>query len=163
MSSESDERRPSPAYRLVHHYRELAMAAVQRYNHALVAGQVSESITRELAETALNYYYALYEARDENALDEPWDERGIAWLEEAERRTVEVETDLPRANAATTVETQPAIMAADPEDLKAAILELNDVANELGLSLDVRESTPRSEITEEIMEDVEQWRQANLE
>jgi len=161
--STDDEQRTSPAYRLIHFYREQAMGAIQRYNTALVNQRVTDRERRDLAQAALNYYYALYEHRDEDALEEPWDERGISWLEDAQHETVAVEESVPRANGATTVTEKPALLALDADRLKDAILELNDIAKELDLSARVKSSTPRTEITEEMIEDVEQWRQSNLE
>lgn len=163
MSTSDDETRVSPAYRLIHFYREQAMAAVQRYNSAVVNDQVAERIQRDLAEAALNYYYVLHEHRDEDALEEDWDERGIAWIEDAQTQTVTIEESLPRSNAASTVVEKPALLSVDAIRLKQVILELNDVAKELGLSADVKSSTPRTEITEEMIEEVEQWRQNNLD
>jgi len=164
MSSDADgERHTSPAYRLIHYYREQAMGAIDRYNSAVVTQNVSDRVQRDLAQAALNYYYALHEHRDEDALEEPWDERGIKWLEEIQNETVTVEESLPRSNNTSTVTTKPALLAVDPERLKGVILELNDVAKELELSARVKSSTPRAEITDGMMEDIEEWRQANLE
>lgn len=163
MAAENDQSRVSPAYRLIHHYRERAAAAVQRYDEAIVRGTVPQSVRRDLATAALDYFHILHEHRDEEALEEPWDERGIEFLEELQGETVTVEQSLPRANGATTYVERPAILAVDPRRLTRAILELNDIAKELGLSAEVRESTNRAEITDEMLEWVEEWRQANQE
>lgn len=163
MATEQDSSRVSPAYRLIHHYRERAAAAIERYNNARVRGHVPETVQIDLASAALDYYHILYEHRDEEALDEPWEERGIDWLEEFAGTTVTVEESLPRANGATREVQKPAIQTVEPGRLKQVILELNDVANELGLSAEVKESAPRTDISEDLIEEVEEWRQANLE
>lgn len=160
-TADDDERvRRSSAYRLIHHYRERAHAAIQRYNEATVNGGVSGDVRHDLAAAALDYYNALYEFRDEDALEDPWDERGIDWLEDAGEQTVEMESSLSRANGATTIEEVPLLQAVDPARLVQTMRELNDVANELGFSARIEESTPRTEITDEMIEKVEQWRQA---
>jgi hypothetical protein len=163
MSSDAEAQRRSPAYRLIHHYRERATAAIQRYNEALVKGSVSEEHRRDLAAAALDYYSVLHEHRDEEALDPHWDERDIAWLEDLAGETVEMEQSLPRSNGATTSVERPAILAVDASRLRDLILELNDVAKELGFSARVEESTTRTEITDEMLDKVEEWRKANLE
>jgi len=161
MSSESESARTSPAYRLIHHYRERATAAVQRYNEAIVTGGVPADVKQDLATAALDYYNVLYEYREEEALDEEWDERGISWLEELANETVTVEQSLPRSNGATTTTERPAILSVDAHRLKELILELNDVAKELGFSAEVAQSTNRTEITDEMIEKVEKWHQEN--
>lgn len=162
-TTDDDRERVSPAYRLIHHYREQATAAVQRYNEARVRGDVDERVQLDLATAALNYYNVLHEHRDEAALSEPWGERGIQWLEQAAQQSVVVEESLPRSNGATAASTKPKLLAVDPEAIKQTILELNDIAKELGLSIRIEESTPRTEITDEMIEEVDEWRKQNLE
>lgn len=163
MSEVERDTPASPAARLVHHFREQAMAAVGDYDEALTHGGVPEAVQRDLAKAALDYYNALHEHREEDALDEPWDERGITWLEEAEGATVEVKQQLPRSNGATTTRRKPMLMAVDPERLRNTIRELNEVANELGFGPEIANSVHRTEISDEVIEEVEEWRQENLE
>lgn len=165
MSSQDDSGESrSPAFRLIHHYREQAMGAVHRYNQRKVTERaVGTTIQQDLATAALNYYYALYEFRDAGALQEEWDDRGVAWLEEAEGQTVTVEESVPRANGATKTVEKPLLRTVSPQKLKRAILELNDIANELGFSAEASGSSPRTEITDEMIEKVEEWQQRNLE
>lgn len=163
MSSDADRERVSPAYRLIHHYRERAHAAVTRYNEASVTGDVGPDVRSDLAAAALDYFNALYEFRDEDALDESFDDRGIAWLDGADEETRVVERSLARANGATTTERVPLLQTVDPSVLVAVIRELNDVASELGLSARIEGSTPRTEITDEMVREVEEWREQNLE
>lgn len=163
MSSDADRERVSPAYQLIHHYRERAHAAIQRYNEQSWSGDVPADVRKDLAASALDYYNALYEFRDEDALEMPWDDRGIDWLDDAEHETVTVERSLNRANGATTMSEIPVIQAVDAARVVRTIRELNDIVGELGLGVRIDESTPRTEIPDELFEEVEEWRQRNLE
>lgn len=160
MSSDAERERVSPAYKLIHHYRERAHAAIQRYNENSWSGDIPSDVHQDLATAALDYYNALYEFRDEGALEESWDERGIDWLEDAEHETVTVERSLNRANGATSYVEIPLIQAVDPAKLVRTIRELNDIAGELGLSAHIEESTPRTDLSD-AMERLEKWQQQN--
>jgi len=134
--------------------REEAAAAVRQFNRARVSGNVTLR--------ALNYYDALHDYRDEEALREPWEERGIIWLEEAASETVTVQQSLPRANGATKSVERRYLLAVDPAEIRDTIRELHDVAKELGFSPKAKQGTVRTEIGEELIEEVEEWRQNNL-
>jgi len=161
-SNDQQESGFSPAYRLIHHYREHATAALDRYHSALVNDRMNEQIRLDLATAALNYYKVLHEFRDDDALDEEWYDRGIAWIEDAAGKQIVVEKSLPRANGATTTTTQPALASTPAEDLEQLILELNDVARELGFSAETTKSTTQTEISDEMMDKVKEWQQQNL-
>lgn len=47
--------------------------------------------------------------------------------------------------------------------LKRAARELSDVAEQLGALSEFDASTPRTEITDDLIDEVEQWRQRKLE
>jgi len=142
--------------------REEAAAAVRQFNRARVSGNVTLRVRRDLADAALNYYDALHDYRDEEALREPWEERGIIWLEEAASETVTVQQSLPRANGATKSVERRYLLAVDPAEIRDTIRELHDVAKELGFSPKAKQGTVRTEIGEELIEEVEEWRQNNL-
>jgi hypothetical protein len=145
MSRDDDERRSRENDKIVRSAREEAAVAVRQFNNARRAGRVTSDVRSELARAALNYYDALYEYRDEGALDTEWSERGIEWLEAAADRTVTVDKRLPRRNGATQKTQKPAILTVAPSRLRDAIRELNDVAKELGFSRSAREVTPSDE------------------
>lgn len=158
--NESDDQRPK---RVVYEHEIAALSAIHDYRAAKLNGQVTDRHVRELAQRALDYREVLHKYRSKDALDPEWDERPIHWIEEYQNRTVQVEQSSGRLNNNTTLAEKPAILSIDPERLVYVIRELEDISDELGFSATISESTPRTKIDNELIEEVEEWRQKNLE
>lgn len=114
---------------------------------------------------ALNSFRrALRQHRDEeDALTEPWDQRGVEVVDEWMNTEVIVEVPINRRGAAHKEEHVLAIKQVPVRHLEAVAQELLDIAKELGFSEHIDESTHRTEITEEQLEEVDKWRRQNLE
>jgi len=143
-------------------YRRV-LAARQAYREAQLADRVTGRHIKDLAVTAEQYRTVLYEFRDEDALDPEWDERDLDWLDDYLGETVEVEVPGPGMTRNTQTESIPAIQTVDPERIVELTRNLDDVRRELGFAANVDESTPRTEIDDELLDKVEQWRQQNVE
>lgn len=147
---------------IVREARYEAALAIQTYNRARRDGRVNLAVRKELAQAALDYRDALYEYRIEDALSQPWDERGrwdegLDWIESAVDQSVDVEKDLGRRNGNTEPVTRPKLLAVDPRELRDTIRELNDVAKELGFSREAKSGTHRAEIDDELMQKYHEW------
>lgn len=158
---DSDDRQPK---RVVYEHELAALAAIKEYRQWKFSDRpVPDTITRQLAEEALAFREVLHKYRTKDALDPEWGDRDIHWIDDYQNRTVLVEEPSPRRNSNTVTEERPAILTVDPERLIDVIRNLDDIADELGFSATIEESTPRVEINNELIEEVEEWRQNNLE
>lgn len=138
MSSESETGQKSRGYDKVGPFRESADAAVAKYLNESNSGNVSFDVKKDLATAAQGLYYALYEYRNDEALTESWEDRDIDWVVEIANSKIEGEESRGRSNGATRKTEIPAIAALDSQELFEAILEMNDIANELGFSRESR-------------------------
>lgn len=88
-------------------------------------------------------------------------QKGLRYLDEWETTYLTEEKDMGGffEGKKTTETTRQRV---DMPKLKRAARELSDVAEKLGALSEFAETTPRTEITEDMMEDIEEWRQANL-
>jgi len=159
--ADRDDRQPK---RVVYEHELAALAAIKEYRRLKFSEQpVPDAMQRQLAEEALAFREVLHKYRREGALDPEWGERDIHWIDDYQNRTVFVEEPSARRNDNSKTRERPAILAVDPEQLVDVIRELEDIADELGFSATIEESTPRVEINDELVEEVEEWRQNNLE
>jgi hypothetical protein len=101
--------------------------------------------------------------RDEDALDTPWEERGVDVVEQWVHGEVTVQRELNRRGHAVETATVPKAYEVSVYQLDAAFEELQAIAKELGNAAPAPESTHRTEITDDLVEEVEEWRQRNLE
>lgn len=149
---------------IVYDHEMAALSAVQEYRRQKLGPvPVTEAVRRELAERALAYREVLHKYREKDALDPAWDERDIHWIETKQNQLINVEQPSPRRNSNTETVEKPAILAVDPERIVGVIRELEDVADELGFTAATSGATHRTEIDDDLIEEVEEWRQENLE
>ena len=150
--------------RSVRKVRERAfMALMQARDEQVSTGSISRATRRELASATLAYRDRLKNFQGNNALEEPWAERGVDWIEQVAGQTVTVSTQVPRSNGNSRPTTDPALLHVPPSRLIATLEELDEIAGELNFEASTPESTTRTEITNDLLEEVEQWRKRNLD
>lgn len=164
MSSEGDSSPRVGREQLVKVAQERLYTARERYYRDMLdRGHVSEQTRRELIQAAMEYRSELVQYADESIVEEDWDESGIEWLADLLHETTTVPKEAPGRTSNPERTTRPAVMAVDPSYILEVTHELDHIAKKLGLGLNVTQSEPRTEITEEDMEKLEEWREANLE
>lgn len=156
---------------------EQAMSDVAEYRReyllAVQAGRDrSDRFRRGFHAVVMNYYIELSNYKDKTAIEDEWDEillwengtgevRGVDTLEEWLNRYETVSDAAPGRRRGEAGESRRAIYLS-PDKLVAASRALDRLARDLGLELEVSEGSPRTEITEEMIEEVEEWRKQNL-
>lgn len=125
----------------------------------------SAEVKHDLACALDDYRDLLLDYKDGDALDTPWDEREVD-VDVLDRLLTETTTRVQHLNRRgsprkeTTVQR---VADADPKLLFDIAKELDAIALELGFAAKPDESTHRSEITDELIEEVEKWRKRKLE
>jgi len=146
---------------VVHYRRETLFSALDALdeNKPNVPGDVKHQVG-----VALNSFRrALRQHRnEEDALEKPWDERGVDVVDQWMNTEVGVEVSINRRGSAHKEERVLAIKQVPVRQIEAVAQELLDIAKELGFSEHIDESTHRTEITEEQLKEVEKWRKQNL-
>lgn len=161
MSDYSDERDDQRPRRIIYDIREQVQAARNEvYSELVGRGAVSLDSRRQLATATVQYWDVLREYRDER--EDEWEEAGVDQLATAIGSTVAVETAAPGDTTATQTEERPALLSVDAQQILQISKRLDELANDLGFSASVSEAGHRTEIDEELIEEVEEWRQQNL-
>lgn len=156
-----------------------------------MSDDVPWQIHHELQAAVMEFYQGLRPLREHNAVEDFWKEveiceiqtgwdpvvkngkivdynaeidtiTGFESLEELTARRTSEEKTVSDSFGTRTVQTSDRDLV-DGHVLLGASQKLDDAANKLGFGPDIDESTPRTEIDEELMEKVEKWRQENLE
>jgi hypothetical protein len=162
--SESEEASDRGFRRIVQESREQMQAARSDYFSNKLAGNVSLRVRHQLARAARQYYDALWEYRDRNpSIEAAWEESDVEYIEMLSNDTVYVDVDPPGDAPGNTSEERNALVAAEPEFVLRLTKQLDKIANEMGFAATTKEATPRTEITDQMIEEVEEWREANLE
>lgn len=125
--------------------------------------QPSGEMKRQVAVALNTFRKTLRPYRGEEALETPWNERGVDVIEQWVHGEVTAERDLNRRGNMTEAVTVPKAYDVSVYQLDAAFEELQAIAKELGNAAPAPESTHRTEITDDLVEEVEKWRQRNLE
>lgn len=161
MSDSDDTESRGQFYSLIVETRYRMQQARNQYWAEL--GQVSDQTHRDLAVSLLQYHDVLMEFSDHSdKIEERWDESQITEIRELLGKTTRQPVPAPgRTNANKYVE-QPAILEVGAETLIDISKKLDGIANKLDFTASVSETTPRTEITDEMIEEVEEWRQHNL-
>lgn len=160
MSSNDDEGVPL-ANRLIMNIRQRVILVRARFLAERAQGSVSHQTISELRETTIEYYEALREFRSEPVIEDEWEESRVDELEALMEETTTIEESKPGHGSSSQTKRVPAIQQADPMLLVEFTRALDDLCKQLGFSATVRQSTPRTEIDDELMEDIEEWRQTN--
>jgi hypothetical protein len=143
-------------------YRRV-VAARQEYTQAQLRGDVTTNHVVDLAKATYEYHSILYEHHDEDVLDPEWEDRNLDWLNDYRGESVTVEQSAPGMTSNTVEKEIPAILTVNPERIVQLTRKLDTVRKELGFSAQVSESHPHVELTDELLEEVEEWRQTTLE
>src|SRR6056297_2712612 len=164
MAAQNDETSPqNAATRAINEARADATMA-RRYLRRMMLqqGSVDAHAKVEAAEAAVALYDELKEHREKSALERDWEESGIERLEEALGSTAMV----PVASAGRTSnqqqEPRPAMHTVPAQDIINAIDTLCELCDTLGYGAPVDAATQRTEITDELIDEVGEWRQENL-
>jgi hypothetical protein len=156
---------------------EAAMQEVAEYRREYIRASVSgvggdQSLLRGFHAAVICYYCELRPYREEGEIEDIWDEvvlwetadservQGLETLERWINATETHQVDQPGRGAATRPEQQPACL--DGDRLLRVSYVLDEVGKALDLAVPVPESTHRTEIDDELMEEVEEWRQKKL-
>jgi len=152
------------ADRLIREARiELQLARNQMLEEWASRGGVSTETKRTVAVATLKLRDCLHEVRDAEAIADEWADSDLQQLDQLLHETVTTEEKTPGSGSNTRRVERPAIVAAPVSYLDDLSREIKDFAKDLGKGPSVNEQTPRTEITDEMIDKVEEWRQANLE
>lgn len=158
-SDDAADREPK---QLIYEMRREVQRVRNQYWEEGINGGSSDKIHLELAARTLQYYDVLYEHRDEESTDDD-DWPDISPLQDrVNKRIKEFEESTGRGRSVTTVE-RPAILDVPVGQIIAISEELDDLAKRLGFSAAVDETTPRTKLDGELLEEVEEWRKQNIE
>lgn len=165
MTDDNSEGGETASQRLIREAKEEAWHA-RRALHRDLPNPSGET-KWQLATALADYRDLLVDYRDEDALDTEWNERAVDVdiIEKLLSQTTEVETTLNRRGHATQTKRVPLVMS---DQVSGHFLieigkELDAIFAELGFGPTVEGSTHRTEISDELMEEVEKWRKQNLE
>lgn len=156
---------------------ETAMQEVAGYRRDVLRMQQMDADTDErtlrgFQAALMNYYMELDLYRDESQLEEYWKEAELwrdgsgQWVTGFENlehwnnseKTINVRQPGLRRGA-----TPQSVRSYMPPDIAIQISrQLDRAAKKLGFAAPIKESTPRTEINEELIEEVEKWRKQNL-
>jgi len=164
MAQNDEEPGEAGFRRSIRKVRERAFTATMQVRDEQVRyGQVSESTRRELASAALALRDRLINFRGDAIDEEEWAEKDVDWLDHAATRTVSVPESNPRPNRNTKRSSRPALLFVDPERVIQTIRSLDNIARDLGFEAAADSGTHLTQIDEELIEEVEQWRKQNIE
>lgn len=156
------ERDDAAPKRLIYEMREEVQAARNQYHDEGAYGDISSETHLELAAKAIQYYDVLYEFHDEPILDEE-DFPDIAPIRDRiGEKAARMRGGGGRSGGVTT-EQVPAVTEVPISQIIQITKDLDAVAKKLSFAATAADSTPRTEINDELVEEVEQWRQKNLE
>lgn len=162
MTDNMDNDGETASRRLIREAKEEAWHARRKLWSELP--QPSARAKQELAIALAGYYDLLVDYRGEQALDTPWDERdvNVDMINQLLSQTTMATETLNRRGSPRKERTVQLVKQVDSRLLVDIAKELDAIAKELGFAADVAESTHRTEINEELIEEVEQWRKQNL-
>lgn len=150
--------------RIVREAREQMQVARSDYFSAKLSGTVGWKTKHQLARAVRQYYDALWEYRERNnKIKEAWEDSAVDEIPHLSNETTTVEVEAPGDSPSSNAVQRNALVAADPDLLIALSKQLDELANQMGFAAATKEVTERTEITDEMIEEVEEWRQANLE
>jgi len=164
MATQNEETSPqNAATRAINEARADATMA-RRYLRRMMMqqGAVDAPAKIEGAEAAVALYDELKEHREKSALERDWEESGIERLEEALGSTAMVPVESAGRSSNQQQEPRPAMHTVPTQDIINAIDTLCELCDTLGYGAPVDAATQRTEITDELIDQVREWRQENL-
>lgn len=125
----------------------------------------SHEMIVEVAAIHEDYRDVLLDYHDADALDTPWEERtpDVDVLERAMTETAMIEVEMNRRGSPTQTVELPAAAQLSPTHIIEIGKELDAIASELGFSASAKESQHRTNIDDELMEEVREWERQHLE
>jgi hypothetical protein len=161
MSDSDDGQSQGQFYQLIVETRYRMQQARNQYWEEL--GHVSDATHRRLAVALLQYHDVLMEHSDHSeTIEEDWKESKVEQVRDLLGQTTPQAVDAPGDTQANDYVQRPAVLEVDAETLISISKDLDNIAAKLDFTASVTESTPRTEITDEMIEEVEEWRQQNL-
>jgi hypothetical protein len=162
LDDEDSQRLPDDAEAL-RDIREQAREVRRQYhNQKIRDGSVTDDLRTSMAEVAIAYRDLLIDYRDEDAYEPEWGERSVDWIVGLLNEQVTRRQPRPGRGRGAETTTVPKAVVVPAKDLYDVLKEMDEMWRQLGLGLSV-ESSHRTEIDDELIERVEEWRQQNLE
>lgn len=132
-----------------------------------IGAEADERLLRRFHAAVMHYYLELANYRDEDAVSDRWQEielwpgaEGAPKLEQFMDQKVKVQKENPGLDRGSSTEMKPYHLPGDK--LVAAAAALDELAKEMGLAVNMPESTPRTEIEDEMFDKVDEWWKANI-
>lgn len=143
MSDDTDDAQPR---RLIFDARERVHEARARLRSQMLQhGSAPEEARMRFAAALLVYRDLLSEHRDDAALDPPWDERGVDWIEQASRQTVTQQREREGVLPGTETREKNGLVHAAADDLLETADRLDQVAKDLGFAAETPDHQPHDE------------------
>lgn len=163
MSSNSDDRRQDrmPSRDVYETRRWVREVRSQYYHQTAQSGGCSQETHELLQEAVLRFWDILREYRD--TVDEEWEEKNLDQIQRLANQRVTVPVSAPGYGSHQETAQRRAISELDADTLVQLTHRLDEIAHELGFAAEAKESTTRTEITQEDVEEFEEWRQKQME
>lgn len=162
MSSRTDESGKQQWERIVREYALKAYEAQERWSEEGTEGYTSADTHKQLAKAAVSYHRVLKEYREEGVVEDG-EFPEIDFIEERLGETIQRTSPAPGRSRTATVEEVPAVTEVPVQTIIDKIDELHSFREKLGMKGTVNKSTPRTNIGQDLVKEVEEWRQETLE
>jgi len=163
-NSEDSEQKVRLVDREINEVVVRALRAKRTYQKHASGGEVPGKVTRTVRDAAIDLFNTLRWWRDKDQIHEQWEDGNLdtfgELLRQRSRRPGSRNSRLSRPASQVT---QLRIAELSPGQLVQFIDSMLDIARDLGFAPHVDEPTTQTEITDEMVEEVEEWRQQNLE
>jgi len=150
------------------HFSRLVYRAQEEMDQARMVyfqQRASDAVTSEtvsyLQASLMRYYSIMRRYRDESAVEDEWPTEQFRQLQEHVLSDQPVQSQSAGRGSRKSVQTRPGRV--DPNVAVELSFALDDIATELGFAAAASESTHRTEIDDDLIEEVEEWRKQNLE
>lgn len=147
--------------RLIYRAQEEMDEARMLYFQQRAANSVTEETITYLQASLMRYYGIMRRYRDESAVEDEWPGEQFQRLQDHVLSEEQVPTQSAGRGSRQTVQTRPGRV--DPKQAVELSFTLDDIATELGFAAAASEAKHRTEIDEDLIEEVEKWRKQNLE
>jgi hypothetical protein len=140
-----------------------AHRARTQYQRAKMRNAAGPAVEQQLRDAVATLHGVLHWWRDDDAVSDLWDDRNLDVVERwtSEYRSVTQEASGSPNRATETVDVL-AIQTVGESQLLTALNSLLEVAKKLGFAPATSESVPRTEISEELFDEVDEWWEENV-
>jgi len=157
-----EDRDDSQPRRLLYEMQKRLETVRRRVRREQAFTDVSENAHLQLAEAIVEYHDMLYKYRSEQAVSDEFPE--IPDIRERMGETAYIMQQAPGDTDNQRPVKRPALLELSTQRLLDAARELEDVTLTLGFAPSANaETTHRTEIDDDLIQEVEEWRQTNLE